>query len=150
MQISDIGEFTIGFRYKSTLENRPKITSSRDAFQIVNLLYDKDKLGIQEQFVAVFLNNSNLVIGSSKLFIGTLTSTVVDIRIICATALKLLATSVIVSHNHPSGKLLASDSDVKLTKRLNKSLEQVDIRLLDHLIVTPFGEYISLKDDGVF
>jgi DNA repair protein RadC len=150
LNISNLGEFNVEYIYHSNLNNRPCIKSSQDAYEIVKLLYDMKKIGLQEQIVVLFLNNNNTVIGSCNLSSGTLTSAIVDIRLILASALKLMATGLIISHNHPSGKMIASEQDKQLTKKLNTALEQCDIKLLDHIIVSPFDEYLSLKDEGTF
>jgi DNA repair protein RadC len=150
LNLSNLGEFTVEYIYHSNLNDRPKIKSSQDAYEIVKLVYDMKKIGLQEQIVVLYLNNANTVIGSCNLSTGTLTSAIVDLRLILASALKLMATGVILSHNHPSGKMIASEPDRQLTKRLNTALEQCDIKLLDHIIISPFDEYISLKDEGIF
>jgi DNA repair protein RadC len=108
------------------------------------------KIGLQEQVVVLYLNNSNTVIGSCNLSSGSLTSAIIDIRYILASALKLMATGVIISHNHPTGIMIASEKDKELTKKLDKALNLIDIKLLDHIIISPFDEYLSLKDGGIF
>ena len=150
LNISNLGEFNVEYVYHSNLNNRPSIKSSQDAYEIVKLIYDMKKIGLQEQIVVLYLNNSNTVIGSCNLSLGTLTSAIVDTRLILASALKLMATGILVSHNHPSGKMMASEQDKQLTKKLNTALEQCEIKLLDHIIVSPFDEYLSLKDEGIF
>jgi DNA repair protein RadC len=81
---------------------------------------------------------------------GGVSSTVADAKIILATALKVVASSIIVSHNHPSGALKPSDSDVELTNRLKEGARLLDISVLDHLVVTPqFGKYFSFADEGM-
>lgn len=150
LNISNLGEFTVEYVYHSNLNNRPRVKTSQDAYEIVKLLYDMKKIGLQEQIVVLYLNNNNTVIGSCNLSSGSLTSAVVDLRLILASALKLMATCLILSHNHPSGKMIASEQDKQLTKKLNTALEQCDIKLLDHIIVSPFDEYLSLKDEGIF
>lgn len=148
--ISDLGEFTIGYKYSSNIKNRPQVISTEDAYNVLMLVYDLDKLGIQEQFVVIYLNNSNLVVGCCNLFTGSLNSTTVDLRLIIASALKLMATGLIISHNHPSGRMKASENDIALTKKLKQALELIDIKLMDHIIISPFDEYLSLKEDGIF
>lgn len=148
--LSNLGEFTIGYKYCSNIKDRPQLHSTKDAFQVLKMIYDTDRLGIQEQFVVVFLNNSNIVIGCCNLFTGSLNSTTVDLRLIIASALKLMATGIIISHNHPSGKMKASESDILLTRRLKQALALIDIILIDHIIISPFDEYLSLKEDGIF
>ncbi|WP_396192535.1 RadC family protein [Flavobacterium sp.] len=150
MELSTLGEFTISYKFKSNLKNRPQIKTSADAYEVFKHVFEKDKIGLQEQFVVLYLNNSNTVIGCCNIFKGALTSTVVDIRMILASALKIMATSIIISHNHPSGNMIASKKDIELTIKLNNALKQIDISLLDHVIVSPFNEYISLKDNGIF
>jgi DNA repair protein RadC len=150
LNISNLGEFNVEYIYHSNLNNRPSIKSSQDAYEIVKLLYDMKKIGLQEQIVVLYLNNNNTVIGSCNLSSGSLTSAIVDLRLILASALKLMATCVLVSHNHPSGKMIASEQDKQLTKKLKTALEQCDIKLLDHIIISPFEEYLSLKDEGIF
>lgn len=146
---SELGEISIGYIYLSSIENRPKITDTKEAYDVCKLLIDADKIGIQEQFVVIYLNNSNVVIGSCNAFTGGLTGTVVDIKIIVATALKLMATSVIICHNHPSGNTKPSNQDITLTKKIKSALELMDMKLIDHIIVTPFDTYSSFIQEGL-
>jgi DNA repair protein RadC len=150
MNLSNLGEFSVEYKYLSNLKNRPNVKNSRDAYEVIKQVFDMKKIGLQEQIVVLYLNYSNTVIGSCNLSSGALTSAIVDIRLILASALKLMATSVIISHNHPSGKMVASEQDKMLTKKLHKALELVDIKLLDHIIVSPFDDYLSLTDIGDF
>jgi len=149
MNIANLGEVTVGYKYNSSLQNRPKITDVKMAHEIIMRMMDMDKIGLQEQIVVLYLNQANLVIGSSNAFTGGLTGSVVDIRIIVATALNLMATGVIIAHNHPSSNLKASTQDITLTKKLKTALSFMDINLLDHLIVTPENEYLSMSNEGL-
>lgn len=149
MNIANLGEVTVGYKYNSSLQNRPKITDVKMAHDIIMRMMDMDKIGLQEQIVVLYLNQANLVIGSSNAFTGGLTGSVVDIRIIVATALNLMATGVIISHNHPSSNLKASTQDITLTKKLKTALSYMDINLLDHIIVTPENEYLSMSNEGL-
>lgn len=149
MNIANLGEVTVGYKYNSSLKNRPKITDVKMAHDIIMRMMDMDKIGLQEQIVVLYLNQANLVIGSSNAFTGGLTGSVVDIRIIVATALNLMATGVIIAHNHPSSNLKASTQDITLTKKLKTALSYMDINLLDHLIVTPENEYLSMSNEGL-
>jgi DNA repair protein RadC len=150
MNIANLGEVTVGYKYNSSLQNRPKITDVKIAHEIIMRMMDMNKIGLQEQIVVLYLNQANLVIGSSNAFTGGLTGSVVDIRIIVATALNLMATGVIIAHNHPSSNLKASTQDITLTKKLKTALSYMDINLLDHLIVTPENEYLSMSNEGLF
>jgi len=150
INLSNLGEFSVEYKYLSNLENRPHIKTSNDAYEVSKQVFDMKKIGLQEQIVVLYLNNSNIVIGSCNLCTGALTGVVVDIRHILASALKLMATAVIIFHNHPSGKMIASEQDKILTNKLQKALDLLDIKLLDHIIISPFDEYLSLKDEGIF
>ena len=149
MNIANLGEVTVGYKYNSSLQNRPKITDVKVAYNIIMRMMDMDKIGLQEQIVVLYLNQANLVIGSSNAFTGGLTGSIVDIRIIVATALNLMAVAVIIAHNHPSSNLKASTQDITLTKKLKTALSYMDINLLDHLIVTPENEYLSMSNEGL-
>ena len=85
-ELSNLGEFSVEYKYKSNLKNRPQINSSKDAYEVIKQIYDKGKIGLQEQIVVLYLNNSNTVIGSCNLCSGSLTSAIVDIRLIIASA----------------------------------------------------------------
>lgn len=98
-------------------------------------------LEVQEHFVALFLNQANKIIGYYHHSMGTLNSTQVDLEVLSATAVKILAKSVIIAHNHPSGNLQPSTADRQITKRIKTALSYFDIALLDHLIITPQGYY---------
>jgi DNA repair protein RadC len=123
-----------------------KITSSKAVFEIMQPLIG-DLL--HEEFWVLYLNNANKVIHKAQLSKGGITGTIVDVRLIFKLALEHNATSIILSHNHPSGKLVASDADKEITKKLTFAGEQLDIKVLDHIIITEKG-YLSFQDEGIF
>jgi DNA repair protein RadC len=123
-----------------------KITSSKAVFEIMQPIIGELP---HEEFWVLYLNNSNKVIYKSQLSKGGITGTIVDVRLIFKTALENNATSIIITHNHPSGKLQASDADKEITKKLKLAGEQLDIRVLDHIIITETGFY-SFQDEGIF
>ncbi len=123
-----------------------KITSSKAVFEIMQPIIGELP---HEEFWVLYLNNSNKVIHKSQLSKGGITGTVVDVRLIFKTALEHNATSVILSHNHPSGKLQASDADKEITKKLKLAGDQLDVKILDHVIITENG-YLSFQDEGIF
>jgi DNA repair protein RadC len=122
-----------------------KITSSKAVFNIMQPLIG-DLL--HEEFWVLFLNNSNKVIHKAQLSKGGMTGTVVDTRIIFKTALEYNAISLILTHNHPSGKLLASESDKEITRKLQLAGKQMEITVLDHVIITESSFY-SFADEGI-
>ncbi len=123
-----------------------KITSSKAVFDIMQPIIGEL---LHEEFWVLYLNNSNKVIYKSQLSKGGITGTVVDVRLIFKMAFEHNATAIILSDNHPSGKLLASDADREITKKLKFAGEQLDIKVLDHIIITENG-YLSFQDEGIF
>lgn len=142
----------IQLKYIPTEINRRdygKIKSSKDAYDFIYSLYDPDTIGLKETFIVIFLNRASNIIGYNIHSSGGIDGTVMDIRLIIATALKCAATSIIVAHNHPSGNLEPSVQDRKSTKSLSQALEIFNICLLDHLLITPNKEaYFSFTDKG--
>lgn len=123
----------------------PKITSSKDVFeQMQPLIGDLS----HEEFWVLFLNNSNKILAKQQLSKGGFTATLVDIRLLFKRALELQAVAIIVCHNHPSDKLQPSDSDIQLTKKIQSAGVNLDIKLLDHLIITEKA-YFSFTDEGI-
>ena len=123
-----------------------KITSSKAVFDIMQPIIGELP---HEEFWVLYLNNSNKVIYKAQLSKGGITGTVVDIRIIFKMAFEQNATGLILSHNHPSGKLMASDADLKITKRIKEAGQTLEIQVLDHIIITENG-YLSFQDEGIF
>lgn len=111
-------------------------------------VYDEDTIGYKETFKVLLLNNCNKIIGSTTVSEGGLTSTIVDVRTILQTALICNATSIILSHNHPSGTVRPSIHDDNLTRKIKSACGLMDIRVLDHIIVTPYDSYYSYCDEG--
>jgi len=101
-----------------------------------------------EEFWIIYLNNSNKILHKSQVSKGGITGTIVDVRIVFKNALEMGATAIILSHNHPSGKLKPSKFDRKLTQKLKNAGESLDIKVLDHLIVTQDG-YFSFNNEGI-
>ena len=124
----------------------PRVTSSKSIFEIMQPIIGELP---HEEFWVLYLNNSNKVIHKSQISKGGITGTVVDNRMVFKTAFEYHATSIILAHNHPSGKLQASDSDMQITKKLILAGQNLDILVLDHVIITEFG-YLSFKDAGIF
>lgn len=122
-----------------------KITSSKAIFEIMQPIIGELP---HEEFWVLYLNNSNKVIYKTQLSKGGITGTVVDIRLLLKIALEHNAISLILCHNHPSGKLIASDSDIQITHRIKAASKQLDLAIIDHVIVTESG-YLSFADENI-
>ena len=138
----------ITLKYKSGEQKKVKITKSKDSFDVMRLFFDQDTLELTESVIALFLNRSNNTIGWIKISQGGISGTVIDIRLILATALKCAASGIILAHNHPSGNKQPSNNDIQITNKLKEAGNIMDIRLLDHLIITE-SEYFSMADEGL-
>ena len=126
---------------------RTLIRSSKDSYNILRSIYE-DCMQHHEECWAMFLNNSGKMLGISCISKSGINAALVDIRIILQTALVSHATSIILSHNHPSGNIVATNADSCLTSRLKKACDILDIRLLDHIILTE-DSYLSYSDEGM-
>ena len=121
------------------------ITSSNDAVEIMRA---KIKDLQHEECWAIFLSNSNRILDTYRISQGSIQATVVDQRIIVKRALELLATRLILVHNHPSGSTTPSNADITLTRRVSEAAALFDIQLLDHIIISSTGSYYSFKQEG--
>ncbi len=142
------GVSEIEITYKPAIGSKPEVTSSSDAYHILKEHYPEKQIALKEYFVVMYLNQANRVIGVQKLSVGGLTSAIADVRLLFGTALKILATGLVISHNHPSGNTRPSLQDRNLTKQVKEAGKLLDIKLLDHLILTPDDHYISMADNG--
>ncbi|MDG2433945.1 DNA repair protein RadC [Flavobacterium sp.] len=123
-----------------------KVTSSKVVFEIMQPLIGELP---HEEFWIVYLNNSNKILSKSQLSKGGITGTLVDVRIVFKSALEMGATGLILCHNHPSGTLVPSDADKQITKKLKLAGDSLEIKVLDHLIITETN-YFSFVDEGIF
>ncbi|HLY69981.1 MAG TPA: JAB domain-containing protein [Puia sp.] len=144
----NLSKIEIRYNPKIPALQKPRIANSNDAYRQFMQLLDIERLNIQEEVAALFLNRGNRVIGGYKLGIGGITGAVVDIRIILGIALKCLATGLMLCHTHPSGELKPSAADKEVTERLKQAAKLMDISQLDHLVVTAEG-YFSFEDEGI-
>jgi DNA repair protein RadC len=143
-----VAEIQLTYRSNVKPSMRPKISTSRDAFEVLKRSWDIDKLEFVEQFKVLLTNRANKVLGIFEVSTGGITGTVADPKLIFVAALKSGACGLVLSHNHPSGNLQPSQADIELTKRIKEGGKLLDIQLLDHLIITSEG-YCSFSDEGI-
>lgn len=132
-------------RQMSVAKEKDKITSSRDAFEI---LYPRMADFKHEEFWILLLNRANKVIATERISEGGITGTVADPRKIFNVAITCGATSIILCHNHPSGNLQPSNADLELTKKMKEAGKVLDITVFDHLIIGD-AKYYSFADEGM-
>lgn len=131
-------------RGEEALEKK-KITSSHSVFELMQPVIGELE---HEEFWIIYLNNSNKVIQKSQLSKGGITGTLVDVRLVLKSALEVGATGLILAHNHPSGTLKPSEADKQITNKLKTAAESLDIKVLDHLIITEKA-YFSFADESL-
>lgn len=127
---------------QSKIKDKIQITESGDAYNFFKQ-YMADLP--HEEFWVLYLNRANMVIAKEQLSIGGISGTIVDSRIVLKRALELLCSAIVLIHNHPSGSLLPSDEDKKLTRKIKEACISLDIHLVDHLIISHKG-YYSFND----
>lgn len=132
-------------RASQEVPEKTQITNSADTYKVL-----QPQLGdLQtEEFWVVFLNQSNRVLGKSKLSSGGINQSVVDVRILFKNALEHFATGIIIAHNHPSGNLKPSQEDLKITKQIGEGGKILNIQLIDHLIIAQ-NSYLSFADENL-
>lgn len=144
--ISIITALELGRRrnLEAALKN-PKITGSRSVFDVMQPILGELQ---HEEFWILYLNNANNIKLKFQMSKGGITGTMVDSRLVFKKALENSATGIILCHNHPSGNVKPSASDISLTRKIKKGGEVLDIKVLDHLIITE-KDYFSFADDNM-
>lgn len=145
---ANLAEVEIHYKNKQKPSDRVKIAGSKDCEKLFRLAFDADKIEHREEFIILMLNRANAVLGYVKISTGSSTGTVVNKQLIFQASLNANACSIIVAHNHPSGNLKPSDSDIRITKELKEAGKLLDIQVLDHLILTN-ESYYSFADEGM-
>jgi len=131
-------------------ENNEKFTvkSSKDSYKLFHSSWSKHTIELQEEFKVLLLNRSNKVLGIYPMSKGGVSGTIVDSKLVFSVALKCNASNIIIAHNHPSGNLIPSEADKRLTKKLKEASTFLDINLLDHLIISN-DDFYSFADNGL-
>ncbi|HPH85448.1 MAG TPA: JAB domain-containing protein [Ferruginibacter sp.] len=143
-----VAEVELVYRTKVKPSQRPKITTSVDAYEILQKIWNRDKIELVEEFKVLLLNRSNKVLGVLDASSGGITGTVADPRIILTAAIKANAVGIVLSHNHPSGSVKPSRADEELTVKIREAARFLDMTVLDHIIITSEG-YYSFADEGL-
>jgi len=140
-----IALFEIARRKEKQVSLLHKVRDSYTAYQV----FKADLMDLKnEEFWVLFCNNANHVVHKACMSKGGMCATMVDVRLIIRKALIHWSSAVVLAHNHPSGEIQPSTQDIKLTKYIKKALSSLEIRLLDHLIITN-KSYFSFADEGL-
>lgn len=142
-----ISEITVS--YSRGQQKKQKVSNSKESYEVLLNSWNENTIELQEEFKILLLNRSNQVLGVYPMSKGGVSGTIVDAKLVFGVALKCNASSIIVAHNHPSGNLSPSEADKKLTQKLKKASEYLDIKLLDHIIITK-EDFFSFSDNELF
>ncbi len=142
-----VSEIELVYKTKVKASERPQIKTSSDAYEIFKQSWDENKIEFVEQFKVMLLNRANKVLGIYEVSTGGISGTVADIRLIFAAAIKTNSSSLILAHNHPSSNTKPSDADIQLTRKIIEAGKLMDIKVLDHQIITT-ESYHSFADEG--
>ena len=139
----------IGYTYKKLCNSpEPLILDSNACFEFIRP-YFRDYHGIREAMYAIYLNRKNSIIGVQRVSEGGVSGTPVDIKLILKGAIGLLASNLLLVHNHPSGELSASRADKSITDKTKQACKLMDLELIDHLILGSDTTYYSFADEGL-
>jgi DNA repair protein RadC len=138
----------IRISYSSVQQNKIGVKNSEDSYKLFLSSWSKDLIELQEEFKVLLLNRCNKVLGIYNCSKGGVSGTIVDAKLVFVVGIKSSASSIIVAHNHPSGNLKPSEADIRLTKKLKEAGEFLDIKVLDHLIISKEG-FFSFADEGI-
>jgi DNA repair protein RadC len=142
-----IPEITVSYKDNVKPSERAVAKSSKDIAEIMAVAFEGCMEHHEEVYV-LYMNRASRVLGISNVSKGGINGAAVDVRIILQTALKVSASAVALSHNHPSGSNIPSSEDLNMTKKIQKGCEAVGIQLLDHIIMTS-ESYMSFADEGL-
>ena len=138
----------IKISYMNEVDEKIKVLGSSEVYQVLKANWDLDIIELQEEFKILLLNQGNQVLGIKSMFKGGINTCSIDVRLIMGMALKANASALVITHNHPSGNLNASESDKRITSKIKECCELFDIRLLDHIIMAK-NSYLSFADEGI-
>lgn len=149
LYLKEITVAEIEITYKSIIKPslRPKITDAESVYRLLVDTWNASTIELVEQFKVMLLNRANRVLGICTLTSGCVTGTIADPKQVFSVALITNATYIILAHNHPSGSAAPSSADVALTARMKAAGELLELKVLDHVIVTTEGFY-SFAHEG--
>jgi DNA repair protein RadC len=146
--LKTVSEVELVYKTKVKPSERPQIKTAKDGYDLLRLTWDENKIEFVEQFKVILMNRAQKVLGIYELSTGGVTGTVADPKLVFIAALKSNSCNIILSHNHPSGNLKPSKADEDLTNKIKQAGILLDIKVLDHIIITSEG-YYSFADEGM-
>jgi len=146
MNYNVVNEIKLSYSRKGNAEKT--VINSYEVSEVFRAHFDNEQIDYKESFYVLYLDQRNKVLGIKKTSECGISSTMVDVRIVMQGALLCNASAIVVCHNHPSGNLTPSSSDIKMTKKIEEAAKVLDFNLLDHIILTS-DSYFSFLDEGL-
>ncbi len=143
---TQVSEIELIYKSKVKASERPVILTSSDAHKLLKQNWDEDKIELVEQFKVLYLNRRSKVLGIFEVSTDGMTATIVDPKIVFTAALRIGASSLVLCHNHPSGNVKPSTADEQMTLKLKNAGLYLDLKAIDHLIITSKESYYSFAD----
>ncbi len=145
---NQISEIKLTYTRKVKASDRPKVSSSQEAYTLFRENWDDLTINLYEEFKILLLDRNNACMGIVPISKGGVSGTIADGKLIFGSALKARACSIILGHNHPSGNLKASEPDKCLTDKFVKGGLFIGIPVLDHIILAD-EDYLSFADENL-
>lgn len=145
---TNISEISLNYKRKVKASERPKVYCSRDAEKLFRENWSDLTINLFEEFKILLLDRNNSCMGIMLISRGGVSGTLVDAKLVFASALKTRSCAIILGHNHPSGNVKPSQADISLTNKLVKGADYLDLKILDHIILSDVN-YTSFADDNL-
>lgn len=143
---SVFAEMAISYKTTGKFTDMPFLSGQIETDAYLRKIWDADQIEYREEFILLMLNRRNKLIGWVKISSGGMAGTVADPKIIFQHALLSGCSSIVLSHNHPSGNLKPSSADISLTNKIIQAGKVLDIAVLDHVIMTANGSFSFLSE----
>jgi len=148
LQNTKVAEVQLSYKTTVKASERPQVNTSQEVHRVLESNWNYEIIEFIEEFKIILLNRNNRVLAIVPISVGGTAGTVADPKVIFVSALKCNAASIILVHNHPSGNLKPSNSDIELTKRLKNAGQFLDLPVIEHIILTK-DAYFSFADEGL-
>ena len=147
-KINEICEVEIIYK-RPSLTSMEQIQTSKDIADLFRKMISTERMDFKEFFLVALLSRSNHILGVSEISVGTANQTTINIKEILQLAIKSNSSALIICHNHPSGNLSVSESDLSVTRKIKDACHLFDIDLLDHIVLTSEGYYSVADNLGI-
>lgn len=147
--LNTVAEISISYNYKVKAKDRVKATNAEELSKAFFSVYDKGSIEVTETSYCAILDNKMSIIGIVKIGEGDNTSSHMNLNRAFQCAIMCNGKYIALCHNHPSGNLKPSESDKKMTSLFYSGAKLLNIRLIDHIILSPEGDYFSFNENGM-